>query len=84
MAGRVDAFNPAELLLAAVGACMMKNIERVAPIIGFKFRGVHIEEQVRALTQGELVARKGLQVGQTARIALLRIVGDPTSPARGR
>jgi uncharacterized OsmC-like protein len=43
VAGRVDAFNPAELLLAAVGACMMKNIERVAPIIGFKFRGVHIE-----------------------------------------
>lgn len=35
VAGRVDAFNPAELLLAAVGACMMKNIERVAPIIGF-------------------------------------------------
>lgn len=41
--GRIDAFNPAELLLAAVGACMLKNIERVAPILKFSFRGVHIE-----------------------------------------
>ncbi|MCI4431057.1 MAG: OsmC family protein [Burkholderiales bacterium] len=40
--GRTDAFNPAELLLAAVGACMLKNIERVAPILKFRFRGVHI------------------------------------------
>jgi uncharacterized OsmC-like protein len=29
--GRVDAFNPAELLLAAVAACMIKGIERVTP-----------------------------------------------------
>ena len=29
--GRVDTFNPAELLLAAVAACILKNIERVAP-----------------------------------------------------
>jgi uncharacterized OsmC-like protein len=42
LAGRADAFNPAELLLAAVGACMLKNIERVAPILGFRFRGVQI------------------------------------------
>jgi uncharacterized OsmC-like protein len=41
--GRFDAFNPAELLLAAVGACMMKNIERVAPMIHLQFSGVHIE-----------------------------------------
>ncbi len=40
--GRLDAFNPAELLLAAVGACMLKNIERVAPILKFQYRGVHI------------------------------------------
>jgi uncharacterized OsmC-like protein len=40
--GRADAFNPAELLLAAVGACMLKNIERVAPILRFPYRGVHI------------------------------------------
>ncbi len=40
--GRADAFNPAELLLAAVAACILKNIERVAPIIHFKFRGVRV------------------------------------------
>jgi uncharacterized OsmC-like protein len=40
--GRVNAFNPAELLLAAVAACMIKGIERVAPMIHFKFRGVEV------------------------------------------
>ncbi len=42
MAGRSDAFNPAELLLAALSACMIKGIERVAPIIKFAFRGVEV------------------------------------------
>lgn len=32
MAGNPDAFNPAELLLAALSACMIKGIERVVPI----------------------------------------------------
>lgn len=41
-AGRVDPFNPAELLLAALGACMLKNIERVAPMLQFSYSGVHI------------------------------------------
>jgi len=41
--GRVAALNPAELLLAAVGACMLKNIERVAPLLKLDFSGVHIE-----------------------------------------
>lgn len=40
--GRPDAFNPAELLLAAVAACMIKGIERVAPMIGFEFDGVEV------------------------------------------
>jgi uncharacterized OsmC-like protein len=40
--GRADAFNPAELLLAAVAACMIKGIERVAPMIHFQFRGVEV------------------------------------------
>jgi uncharacterized OsmC-like protein len=40
--GRPDAFNPAELLLAAVAACMIKGIERVAPMNRFKFRGVEV------------------------------------------
>ncbi len=41
-AGRADAFNPAELLLAALGACMLKNIERVAPMLKFTLGGAHI------------------------------------------
>lgn len=40
--GRPDAFNPAELLLAAVAACMIKGIERVAPMNHFTFRGVEV------------------------------------------
>ena len=42
LSGRRDAFNPAELLLAALAACMIKGIERVAPILRFQFRGVDI------------------------------------------
>jgi uncharacterized OsmC-like protein len=41
-AGRADAFNPAELLLASVAACMMKGIERVSPMLNFVLRGVTI------------------------------------------
>ena len=40
--GRLDAFNPAELLLAAVAACMIKNIERVAPMLKLEIRGVEV------------------------------------------
>jgi uncharacterized OsmC-like protein len=39
-ASRADAFNPAELLLAAVAACMIKGIERVTPILKFELEGV--------------------------------------------
>jgi uncharacterized OsmC-like protein len=42
MKGRPDAFNPAELFLAAIAACMIKGIERVAPMIHFEFRGVEV------------------------------------------
>lgn len=42
VAGRRDAFNPAELLLAAVAACMIKGIERVTPILNFELRGVEV------------------------------------------
>ena len=42
LAGRRDAFNPAELLLAALSACMIKGIERVCPILEFSFRGVAV------------------------------------------
>lgn len=42
LAGRADAFNPAELLLAALAACIIKGIERVAPILHFELRGVEV------------------------------------------
>jgi uncharacterized OsmC-like protein len=42
LAGNPNAFNPAELLLAALSACMIKGIERVAPMLNFEFSGVEI------------------------------------------
>lgn len=42
LAGNPDAFNPAELLLAALSACMIKGIERVTPILKFKLRAVEV------------------------------------------
>jgi uncharacterized OsmC-like protein len=42
VSGRSDAFNPAELLLAAIAACMIKGIERAVPMIKFDFRGVEV------------------------------------------
>lgn len=47
--GRHDAFNPAELFLASIAACMIKGIERVCPILGFELSGVDV--QVRAKRQ---------------------------------
>ena len=42
LAGRLDAFNPAELLLAALAACIIKGIERVTPVLKFRLRGVEV------------------------------------------
>jgi len=42
MAGNREAFNPAELLLAALSACMIKGIERVTPMLKFQLRGVDV------------------------------------------
>jgi len=42
LAGNPKAFNPAELLLAAVSACIIKGIERVAPMLGFALRGLEV------------------------------------------
>lgn len=42
LAGRTDAFNPAELLLAALSACIIKGIERVTPTLKFTLRGVEV------------------------------------------
>jgi len=41
--GRDDAFNPAELFLAAVAACMIKGIERVTPMLKFELHGVEVK-----------------------------------------
>ena len=41
-AGRRDAFNPAELLLASIAACMLKGIERVAPMLKFALRAADV------------------------------------------
>lgn len=40
--GSQDLFNPAELLLASLSACMLKGIERVAPLLNFSYEGVEI------------------------------------------
>lgn len=41
--GRADALNPAELLLAAVAACILKNMERIAPVIQFRYSAVTVK-----------------------------------------
>jgi uncharacterized OsmC-like protein len=43
MKGREDAFNPAELFLAALAACIIKGVERVTPILKFELRGVEVK-----------------------------------------
>lgn len=43
MAGRADAFNPAELFLASIAACMIKGIERVTPMLKFDLRSVEVK-----------------------------------------
>ncbi|AZQ69739.1 OsmC family peroxiredoxin [Silicimonas algicola] len=42
MAGRDDAFNPAELLLASLAACLLKGAERVTPMLKFDLRGIEV------------------------------------------
>ena len=40
MAGRADAFNPAEMLLASLAACILKGTERLIPMLEFDVRGM--------------------------------------------
>jgi len=42
LAGRADAFNPAEMLLASLAACILKGTERVIPMLGFDLRGIEV------------------------------------------
>lgn len=41
-AGRQDAFNPVELLLTALAACMIKGVERIKPMLHFQVEGVEV------------------------------------------
>ncbi|MFN4101071.1 MAG: OsmC family protein [Pararhodobacter sp.] len=45
MAGRPDAFNPAEMLLASLAACILKGTERVIPMLSFDLRGIEVSLQ---------------------------------------
>ncbi len=40
--GRSDAFNPAEMLLASLAACMLKGAERVVPMLEFDLHGIEV------------------------------------------
>jgi uncharacterized OsmC-like protein len=42
LAGSDEALNPVELLLASLAACMIKGIERSAPMLNFAFRSVDV------------------------------------------
>ncbi|MCW7494006.1 OsmC family protein [Leptospira sp. 2 VSF19] len=42
MAGNPNAFNPAELLLSALSACIIKGVERVSPILHFQWKGIQV------------------------------------------
>jgi uncharacterized OsmC-like protein len=57
LAGRTDAFNPVELLLAALAACMLKGVERAAPMLKFQFRSAKVRlHAVRQDAQPKLVS----------------------------
>lgn len=42
LAGRPDALNPVELLLAALSACLIKGIERMAGTLGIEYTTVNV------------------------------------------
>ena len=42
LAGRADALNPAELLLASLAACILKGVERVIPVLKFDLQGIEV------------------------------------------
>jgi len=43
LAGSPDSFNPAELLLASLSACMIKSIERLTPLLHLSVNGVEVQ-----------------------------------------
>lgn len=45
--GRADALAPPELLLASLGACMVRGIQRLQALVSFKLEGAQITFQAR-------------------------------------
>jgi uncharacterized OsmC-like protein len=43
LTGGSNALNPAELLLAALAACIIKSAERAIPMLGFDMRGITVK-----------------------------------------
>lgn len=69
MAGRIDALNPVELLLAALAACILKGIERVAPTLDFAFSTAEVS----------LVAHRPEQEARIADVSyVIRVATDET------
>lgn len=69
MAGRIDALNPVELLLAALAACILKGIERVAPTLDFTF----------SMAEVSLVAHRPEQEARIADVSyVIRVATDET------
>lgn len=57
LAGRPDAFNPAELFLASIAACILKGIEHVVPLLDFEFGGAEVQlEGVRQDSPPKMVS----------------------------
>jgi uncharacterized OsmC-like protein len=56
LAGRRDAMNPVELLLAALAACLLKGIERVTPMLQLRIDGAEVSlEAIRQDVPPKLV-----------------------------
>lgn len=62
MQGNDDAFNPMELLMAALSACMLKGINRVSPLIGLTINGVTITVSALRQDSPPLVAAMTYQI----------------------
>lgn len=56
MAGRQDAMNPMELLLASLAACLLKGIERIAPTLNFEYSGAEVSYVAHRPEQEALVS----------------------------
>ena len=56
LAGRRDAMNPVELLLAALAACLLKGIERVTPMLQLRIDAIEVSlEAIRQDVPPKLV-----------------------------